>query len=160
MAKVQFHYWIKDLAMTVDDARSIDLEIGYNPHRLSELKEIAEKCAEDHHRRHAGYDSPWPMFFVIANEDREVLGEVEVEREVEPCFVAVWGEISQSPERLKLRWACPKSPDEVCHYKWDVKDRLILLTSGAHEVIPESIDLHDIYPYDTCLYCGEPKERG
>jgi hypothetical protein len=48
-----------------------------------------EKCAQDFHWDHAGWECSWPLTFILKlEEDGPVVGVFEVEREYSPSFSA------------------------------------------------------------------------
>ena len=55
-------------------------------------------------------------------------------------------------------WACPHSPDKVCHYfSFDGK---IELVSGEYVDVPDDHDgMASDESEDWCIYCGDPDER-
>lgn len=57
----------------------------------SDLSLIAERCAEDFHSNHDGWECSWPREFVLwgSEEGGEELGRFEIDRETVPVFSAV-----------------------------------------------------------------------
>ncbi len=50
---------------------------------------IAQDCAEDYHGNHDGWESSWPLTFILyASEEGPEIARFEVERESEPVFYA------------------------------------------------------------------------
>jgi len=56
--------------------------------RLASLGAIAEAAAEDYHANHDGWESSWPITFVILDEARKELARFLVDREAVPQFNA------------------------------------------------------------------------
>lgn len=53
-----------------------------------DLSYVAEQAADDFHTNHDGWECSWPRQFKIIGPDDTVLGEFEVDRDVEPVFSA------------------------------------------------------------------------
>ena len=49
---------------------------------------LAEAAADDYHHHHDGWESHWPITFILQREDGSVVGTYEVERETVPQFNA------------------------------------------------------------------------
>lgn len=52
------------------------------------LEDAAETAASDYHHHHNGWESSWPLTFIIFDENRNELGRWMVEREARPVFCA------------------------------------------------------------------------
>lgn len=48
----------------------------------------AQNAAEDFHSRHNGWESSWPLTFRLVKKDGTVIGDFEVDRDVQPVFLA------------------------------------------------------------------------
>lgn len=81
MKKTTIKYFIDGTGTTVEDA----YEIETYRHVIGS---IAEECAEDFHSNHDGWDNRWPVIFILANEEDNILGKFEIERRSEPVFIA------------------------------------------------------------------------
>jgi hypothetical protein len=55
---------------------------------LADLEYIAERCAEEFHSAHDGWEHSWPIDFHLWNESDKLLGIFIVDREAEPVFYA------------------------------------------------------------------------
>lgn len=54
-------------------------------------------------------------------------------------------------------WYCPKSPDNQCHYfvfEYENKTGLLLANGETME-----LNKPDYETFDSCIFCGQPKER-
>ena len=49
---------------------------------------LAEVAAENYHQKHDGWESSWPITFIIRREDGSEIGRYEVERETVPQISA------------------------------------------------------------------------
>jgi hypothetical protein len=49
---------------------------------------LAEQAAENYHQKHDGWESSWPITFIIRKEDGSEIGRYEVDREIAPQFFA------------------------------------------------------------------------
>ena len=78
-------YYVDDHE-TIDDAITIpkctENEFGAG------LSWAAEMAAEDYHTNHDGWESTWPLTFVILNDELNELGRFSVDREAVPHFHA------------------------------------------------------------------------
>ena len=76
-------YYIPDHGETPQDAVELPKNyIGYT------WRYMAEVAAQDHHDGHGGWESTWPITFVLLNEKDQEMGRFEVERESVPQFHA------------------------------------------------------------------------
>jgi hypothetical protein len=69
-----------------DDRYEIASHVGPQAHETG-LRILAQQAADDYHHEHDGWESSWPLVFVLYHEGRE-LGKFDVERETVPQFVA------------------------------------------------------------------------
>ncbi len=54
-----------------------------------DAENLAQECAEDYHSNHDGWEASWPLTFALyASKDGPEVGRFEVEREMEPTFMA------------------------------------------------------------------------
>lgn len=53
-----------------------------------DLDYVAEDAAENYHSYHDGWESSWPLTFVILDDDLNELGRFSVDREAVPQFHA------------------------------------------------------------------------
>jgi hypothetical protein len=65
------------------------------------LDYIAEECADDYHGNHDGWESSWPVTFMMWDDQGQELGSCEVERDVEPVFRAAWRSLKVSGQTNK-----------------------------------------------------------
>jgi hypothetical protein len=88
---MKYLVWRPEHGQTIVDAAEIEY-LG-DP----SLAEVAERAAEIYHDQ-GGYEASWPLKFVVAYGDRNiVLGEVEVDRVTVPAFFGtVLNEIGDS----------------------------------------------------------------
>jgi hypothetical protein len=49
----------------------------------------AEEAAEHFHDNHDGWESTWPLVFVLLDDDLNELGRFSVDREAVPHFIAM-----------------------------------------------------------------------
>jgi len=64
--------------------------------RAADDNELAEMCAGDYHSNHDGWESSWPLGFMLyASEEGPMLFYCEVEIETQPHFYA--GDVVPSP---------------------------------------------------------------
>lgn len=57
--------------------------------RPLEARHVAEKCADDFHSNHDGWECSWPRTFTLhETEDGPVVATFEIEREAVPLFIA------------------------------------------------------------------------
>ena len=80
---MKIRYAPSDYGMTFDDAWTLNTTWD-----TEDLAWIAEECADDYHTDHDGWESSWPITFVIWGEQGQELGSCEVERDTEPVFRA------------------------------------------------------------------------
>jgi hypothetical protein len=76
-------YYIDDHE-TIEDAITIPGWDGTGS--FSGLLWAAEEAAEDHHNNHDGWESSWPLTFVILDDELNELGRFSVGREFVPQF--------------------------------------------------------------------------
>lgn len=56
---------------------------------MRHLRDVAMDAAEDYHANHDGWESIWPLVFIIyESEEGPEIARFDVEREVEPHFYA------------------------------------------------------------------------
>lgn len=86
-------YYLPEYSETPEDAR----EIKDKTHRFdAEFPSFtAEKAAEEYHSFHGGWESSWPLTFVLIDEANKELGRFSVDRESVPQFSAT--EIKEKP---------------------------------------------------------------
>lgn len=67
----------------------IELPDTYDLTRPMEQTLIAERCAEDYHSNHDGWESNWPLTFALhATEDGPEVARLNIDREAVPHFYA------------------------------------------------------------------------
>jgi hypothetical protein len=77
----KFFYYIAD-DEELEDCTPLTTRFDEDPIGAAEL------AAKDHYDNHDGWDSSWPMSFVILGENKEPLGRFLVDMEDEPVFSA------------------------------------------------------------------------
>lgn len=82
MAKNQYLYRRPE-TMDVEDSHSLESNFSDG-----NGKWLAEAAAEDYHRKHDGWESTWPIEFIIMRTDGSVIGKYSVDREYDPSFHA------------------------------------------------------------------------
>ena len=83
MAKTKYKYRVDNGTMDTDDTHEFESNFG-----SSDGEWLAEAAADDFHRRHDGWESSWPLDFVLMEADGSVIGTFSVERESVPQFSA------------------------------------------------------------------------
>lgn len=82
--KYKYKYFCPEHGETSEDAYTI--ESSWSKENLSY---VAEECAEDLHDNRDGWESSWPLEFVILDEKGELeIGRFIIERESVPEFHA------------------------------------------------------------------------
>ena len=82
----KYKYYIPAYDELSEDATSFESEFVAKDEL--HIKWIAEKAAESFHD-HGGFESSWPIDFVLLDMDNNEIGRFNVEREFEPTFIAV-----------------------------------------------------------------------
>ena len=77
-------YYIDDYDGSPEDSYTVPKCVWGKDH----LEYVAEEAAEDYHRNHDGWESEWPLVFVILDDDLTELGRFSVSREAVPQFHA------------------------------------------------------------------------
>lgn len=76
----------KDYWYSTGDSRELRYQL---PGTARDLRDVAIDAAEDYHSHHDGWESVWPLEFVIYDaEDGDPIARFEVERETVPTFHA------------------------------------------------------------------------
>ena len=72
------------------DRYSIEVPDTYCLERTFEQKEIAERCAQAYSHEGNGWETRWPLVFVLyATADGDEVARLLVDMEAEPMFTAV-----------------------------------------------------------------------
>jgi hypothetical protein len=95
--KTKVHYAVEDHGMTFEDSWSIDTVWDLD----DALDYIAEECAENYHSEHDGWESHWPVTFVMWDAQGKELGTCEVYRDAEPVFRAAWKTLKKNQDLIK-----------------------------------------------------------
>jgi hypothetical protein len=68
---------------------SIEVADSCDVTRPIEQESIAERCANDYHSIHDGWESNWPLTFTLhAAEEGQEIARLEIECEAKPTFYA------------------------------------------------------------------------
>lgn len=82
MNPYQYRYYLPDHGQGAED--SYQIESNNEPEFL---EYVAQDAAMDYHNNHDGWESSWPLDFIILDEEGRELGRFEIDREYDPCFV-------------------------------------------------------------------------
>lgn len=85
MAKTKFKYRVDNGTMDDDDSHEFESNFDSDS---NDGEWLAEAAADDFHSRHDGWESRWPLEFVLMEADSSVIGTFIVERETMPQFSA------------------------------------------------------------------------
>lgn len=81
----------KQVWYSVDDGDRYAIEVPpmWSLYRPREQAQIAEKCADDYHANHDGWEASWPVMLAIyESEYSPAIATFEVDREAVPEFTA------------------------------------------------------------------------
>lgn len=71
------------------DCHPLEVDSTTCLHRPLEARHVAEKCADDFHSNHDGWERSWPRTFTLhETEGGPVVATFEIEREAVPVFTA------------------------------------------------------------------------
>jgi hypothetical protein len=81
--KKLLRFWIEEQSETVEDAHLFEVD---QFSAEDDLCWAAEQYAEYYHDNRDGWESPWPITFSIASDEKVFLAKVSVDREARPHF--------------------------------------------------------------------------
>ena len=84
MATHKYYYTIEEFDETIDDASCF----SSSWRGRGDCEYIAEDAAEDHFDNHDGWESTWPLTFVLYDEGKNEIGRFLVQQDARPDFHA------------------------------------------------------------------------
>ena len=80
------HFWRDDYGQTFDDSDKMEVRMAWKRDDEVDVEFAAESYAEHYHDNRDGWEASWPITFIVAKPNGEVVGKVEVDREARPHF--------------------------------------------------------------------------